>query len=331
MRIAIVSDAWHPQVNGVVRTLHTTASHLRTFGHSVEMVTPQDFRTLPCPTYPEIRLALAPSRQLSRRLDAFAPEAVHIATEGPLGHAAHRWCRRRNQRFTTSFHTQLPEYLRLRAPVPITWTYAYLKRFHGAAVSTLVPTPSQRQRLADRGFRNLLIWSRGVNTEVFNAADRFEYDLPRPIHIYMGRVAVEKNIEAFLSLRLAGSKVVIGDGPDLDKLRSRYTDAYFVGAKFDRELAAHLAGGDVFVFPSRTDTFGLVMLEAMACGLPVAAYPVQGPIDVIAHERSGVLHQNLESAIAGALSLNRTDCIAHARKFSWAETTRGFEGALVPN
>ena len=330
-RIAIVTDAWHPQVNGVVRTLDTTAQCLRDSGHEVITITPQDFRTVPCPTYPEIRLALWPSRPVSARLDEFRPDAVHIATEGPLGHAGRAWCLRHQFRFTTSFHTQFPEYIRLRAPVPLKWSYAYLRRFHGAAERTMVPTESQRQRLLPRGFDNLVLWARGVDLKTFNPEDPIAYDLPRPIHIYMGRVAVEKNIEAFLSLTLDGSKLVIGDGPDLEKLKARYTDTRFTGALFGRELARHLAGGDVFVFPSRTDTFGLVLLEAMACGLPVAAYPVQGPVDVIANGRSGVLDENLETAITAARGLERQHCIEHAQKFSWANATATFASYLAIN
>lgn len=330
VRIALVSDAWQPQVNGVVRTLNTTLGHLAQAGHTVTAITPLDFRTVPCPTYPDIRLALWPARGVARRLDAFAPDAIHIATEGPLGLSARRYCLRRDLPFTTSFHTQFPEYIRLRAPVPVSWTYALLRRFHAPAVRTMVPTPSQRDQLLARGFGNLALWSRGVDLGVFNPADPIRYELPRPIAIYMGRVAVEKNIEAFLNLDGPGSKLVIGDGPDLQRLRARYPACHFLGPKFGRELARHLAGGDVFVFPSRTDTFGLVLLEAMACGLPVAAYPVQGPIDIVAQGETGVLSEDLGAAIAQALQLSREACMAQAARYSWASCTATFAANLAP-
>ncbi len=330
MRIALVTDAWQPQVNGVVRTLNTTLQHLTLAGHTVTAVTPLDFKTMPCPTYPDIRLALWPARGVARRLEAFAPEAIHIATEGPLGLAARRYCLRHGLPFTTSFHTQFPEYIRLRAPVPVAWTYALLRRFHAPAVRTMVPTPGQRDKLLARGFENLRLWSRGVDTTIFNPDDPVHYDLPRPIAIYMGRVAVEKNIEAFLDLPLVGSKLVIGDGPDLERLRARYPGCHFTGPKFGRELARHLAGGDVFVFPSRTDTFGLVLLEAMACGLPVAAFPVQGPVDVVTQGETGVLSEDLGAAVSQALGLSREACMALARGYSWTRCTADFASYLAP-
>ena len=330
MKIAIVTDAWHPQVNGVVRTLDTTGQHLRHLGHEVLFVSPEDFRTVPCPTYPQIRLAVFPRTGVGRRLSAFAPDAIHIATEGPLGHAAHHYCRKRKLPFTTSFHTQFPEYVRLRAPIPTAWSYAYLRRFHSKAARTFVPTESQHNLLQRWGFQNLRIWSRGVDSKVFNPEDPVDYGLPKPVMMYMGRVAVEKNIEAFLDVDATGSKVVVGDGPDFDKLVGRYSDVTFVGAKFGRELARHVAGGDVFVFPSRTDTFGLVLLEAMACGLPVAAFPVIGPRDVIEHGVSGVLDEDLGSAIQGALRLPRNAAIAHARNYSWDSCTNTFFDNLAP-
>ncbi len=327
-RIALVTDAWHPQVNGVVRTLDTTCQHLERRGHEVLRVTPQDFTTVPCPSYPEIRLALWPRRRVAAMLDGFRPHAVHIATEGPLGHAGRSYCLARGLRFTTSFHTQFPEYIRLRAPVPLAWSYAYLRRFHGAAERTLVPTESQRRRLVERGFEHLRIWARGVDTTVFHPGDPFDYALPRPLKLYMGRVAVEKNIEAFLDLDLPGSKVVIGDGPDRGRLTARYPAVHFLGPRFGRELARHLAGADVFVFPSRTDTFGLVLLEAMACGLPVAAYPVQGPVDVVAAGRTGALAEDLGQAVAAALAMRREDCVEYARGFAWEKCTGVFESCL---
>jgi glycosyltransferase involved in cell wall biosynthesis len=330
MRIALVTDAWQPQVNGVVRTLMTTCEHLRRLGHEVHAITPQDFRTVPCPTYPSIRLALWPGRGVRRALEAFQPDAIHIATEGPLGHAARGYCVRRGWPFTTSFHTQFPEYIRLRAPIPIGWSYACLRRFHAAAVRTLVPTVTQRDKLLARGFRNLQLWARGVDPAIFHPGEPVDWSYPRPIAIYMGRVAIEKNIEAFLDLPAPASKVIIGDGPDLARLRARYPHCHFLGPKYGRELARNLAAGDVFVFPSRTDTFGLVLLEAMACGLPVAAYPVQGPLDVVVRGQTGVLDEDLARAVAAALALPRAPCIAHAQRYTWAACTSTFASYLAP-
>ncbi len=329
MRIAIVTDAWEPQVNGVVRTLMTTGRELERRGHTLRFVTPLEFKTWPCPTYPEIRLALRPYRKLADILELLAPQALHIATEGPLGHAARRWARHHGKPFTTSFHTQFPEYLRLRLPLPVSWSYAYLRRFHAPAARTLVPTPSQRTKLIERGFAHLELWSRGVDTAIFNPDDPVAYGLPRPLLLYMGRVAVEKNIEAFLALQSPGTKIVIGDGPDLARLRTAYPTAHFLGARFGRELARHLAGADVFVFPSRTDTFGVVLLEAMACGLPVAAYPVQGPLDVVQSGQTGILHPDLAVAVAGALALDSRLAVQHAATCTWARCTDAFEAQLA--
>ncbi len=329
INIAIATDAWTPQLNGVVRTLGKTAEMLRGFGHTVNVISPEMFLTVPCPTYPSIRLAVLPGRGVARALESWAPNAVHIATEGPIGHAARRWCVKAGRSFTTSFHTQFPEYIRARAPVPLTWSYAYVRRFHGAAVRTMVPTPSQANRLTDRQFDNLVVWSRGVDTTVFQPYVRELLQYPRPILMYMGRVAVEKNIEAFLALKTPGTKVVVGDGPDLDKLRAVAPNAYFLGAKSGEELARHVACADVFVFPSRTDTFGLVLLEALACGVPVAAYPVTGPLDVIEQGVSGVLDEDLDTAVAGALALDRDACVKAALAYSWERCTRQFESYLA--
>lgn len=329
-RIALVTDAWEPQVNGVVRTLTRTTEILREWGHELLLVTPADFKTLPCPSYPEIRLAVFPRREVASRLTRFHPDAIHIATEGPLGLAARQYCLKHGFAFTTSFHTRFAEYLRLRFPVPTTVTYALLRRFHSAAARTLVPTPSQRDSLLAHGFRNLGIWSRGVDTGIFNPSDPVCFELPRPLAIYMGRVSVEKNIGAFLDLKLPGSKMVIGDGPDLARLRQRYPDCHFPGPRFGRDLARHLAAGDVFVFPSRTDTFGLVLLEAMACGLPVATYPVQGPLDIVEQGVSGCMDEDLGAAVLKALELSRDACVDQARRYSWEACTDDFASALVP-
>ena len=328
--IALVTDAWAPQVNGVVTTLEHVVGELGAMGHQVTVINPGDFRTVPCPTYPSIRLAVFPGAEVGRRLRALRPDAVHIATEGPLGHAARAFCIAHAWPFTTSFHTQFPEYVRARAPIPLQWSYAWLRRFHGAAARTLVATRTVSERLAARGFGNLTRWMRGVDTGLFRPVGKLALDLPRPISLFVGRVAVEKNIEAFLDLSLPGTKVVIGDGPDLARLRARYADVKFCGQLRGETLASHVSAADVFVFPSRTDTFGLVMLEAMACGIPVAAYPVPGPLDVVLPGVSGVLDEDLARAVQGALALDPEACMAYASGFTWRATAEIFRDALAP-
>jgi len=329
MKLALVTDAWFPQTNGVVRTLATTVEHLQQQGVHVKVFSPKDFRTVPCPTYPEIRLALFAGRALGRRLDQYRPDAIHVATEGPLGMAARNWCRRHGREFTTAYHTQFPEYVRARVPVPLSLSYAVLRRFHGGASRTLVATPSMQHKLEQRGFTNIVRWSRGVDSDLFRPREKSFLDLPRPIWLYLGRVAVEKGIGDFLELDLPGTKLVVGDGPARAQLQQMHPEARFVGFRHGEDLAQHVAACDVFVFPSRTDTFGLVLLEAMACGLPVAAYPVTGPIDVVVDGVTGILDQNLRSAALRALRLDPAACRDHAVKFSWAACTRQFRSALV--
>lgn len=337
MRIAVISDAWTPQVNGVVRTLKTVTGILSDRGHTVTVIGPDRFRTIPCPTYPEIRLAMLPRRKLGRELDAFRPDAIHVATEGPLGLAARAYCRRRRLPFTTSFHTKFPEYVEARTRLPARYAYMWLRRFHGSAARTMVATPSMEQELRDWGFATLSRWSRGVDLSLFRPRPPEESpvaDLPRPIFAYVGRVAVEKNIGAFLALDLPGSKLVVGDGPQREALQRAYPNARFVGAKFGEELARHYAAADVFVFPSLTDTFGLVCLEAMASGTPVAAYPVTGPGDVIggapAGWRVGALDADLRVAALAALNADRAHCRAYAETYSWDASADQFFGALQP-
>jgi glycosyltransferase involved in cell wall biosynthesis len=330
MRIMIVTDAWFPQTNGVVRTLAQTAEWLGRFGHEVRMLTPRDFRSIACPTYPEIRLSLLPRKVVANSISEFSPQALHIATEGPLGLAARRYCKRHQLRFTTSYHTQFPQYLRARFPIPIGFSYWALHRFHGAAVRCMVSTQSLRTELQSRGFKNLATWRRGVDIEVFKPGCKDLLDLPRPIAAYVGRVAVEKNIEAFLGMPWEGSKIVIGDGPERVRLQALHPDALFTGFKFGEDLAAHLAAADIMVFPSLTDTFGLVNLEAMACGVPVAAYPVSGPIDVIEDGVTGALDTDLGRAARRALTLDPKVCRAHAVSRGWDASSREFEGNLVP-
>ena len=330
MKIAIVTDAWRPQINGVVTTLDKTATALERMGNQLQLISPEGFKTFPCPTYPSIRLVMNPVSRVRAALDNYAPDAIHIATEGPLGWSARHYCHTHRLNYTTSYHTRMAEYIRMRAPIPLAWSYGALRYFHSRAVRTMVPTESQRQRLLQRGFRNLVIWSRGVDTVLFRPGDKSFLNAPRPISMYMGRVAVEKNIEAFLDLNLPGTKYVVGDGPDLEMLRRRYPDVRFTGFKHGAELVSHLAAADVFVFPSRTDTFGLVLLEAMACGVPVAAYPVTGPIDIINPGVTGAMNENLEAAVLDALKLNGEHCRSYAAERSWASASIQFLNHLTP-
>lgn len=329
MKLALVTDAWLPQVNGVVRTLGHTIDELRKAGHEVSVICPADFRTVPCPTYPEVRLALFAGRRVGRRLDELVPDAVHVATEGPLGLAARNWCVRRGRPFTTAYHTQFPEYVRARFPVPLSVGYAAVRWFHGRATRTLVTTPSMMERLDQRGFRNLTLWGRGVDTDLFRPRDKAFLDLPRPVWLYFGRVAVEKGVEDFLRLDLPGTKLVVGDGPAAADLVRRYPDVVYAGFRYGEELASYVAASDVFVFPSRTDTFGLVLLEAMACGVPVAAYPVTGPIDVVLQGVTGVLDEDLRAAAMAALGMDPERCRAHALAHSWEAATRQFLASLA--
>jgi glycosyltransferase involved in cell wall biosynthesis len=316
--------------NGVVTTLAQTADWLSRFGHEVRMVTPQDFATFPCPTYPEIRISVLPYRSLSRKIAAFQPQMLHIATEGPLGWAARRYCLRHGLRFTTSYHTQFPQYLRSRAPIPLWASYAGLRRFHNAGQHCMVSTRSMSEELAARGFRNLVRWQRGVDTGLFRPRPKDFLDLPRPIAVYVGRLAVEKNVDAFLRMPWTGSKLVVGDGPERARLQAQFPQARFAGYRFGDDLAAHLAAADVMVFPSRTDTFGLVNLEAMACGVPVAAYPVTGPIDVIDDGVTGALDADLARAAQRALGMDPVACRERALQSGWDACARQFESNLVP-
>jgi glycosyltransferase involved in cell wall biosynthesis len=329
MKLAIVTDAWEPQVNGVVTTLTRTRAELERLGHAVAVVSPSGFRTVPCPTYPEIRLALLPRRRLEASLAELEPDAVHVATEGPLGITARRYCSANGLSFTASYHTQFPQYVRKRLPIPESWSYAFLRHHHRHASRTLVATEQQRRDLVEHGFTNVVIWSRGVDSETFRPLGRGQLAAPRPIWMYAGRVAVEKNLDAFLRLDLAGTKVVVGDGPDRLALAKRYPEAVFTGYRFGQELARYLSAADVFVFPSRTDTFGLVMLEAMACGTPVAAYPVTGPIDVVTSGVDGVLDEDLAKAATAALKLDREACRRTALKRSWQRASAQFLSHLV--
>lgn len=332
MKIALITDAWRPQVNGVVRTLEAVIAELRGRGHRVVVISPDLFRSMPAPSYPEIRLALVRPLTLAKLLERIEPDAIHIATEGPLGWAARRYCVRRSLPFTSAYHTQFPDYIARRCGLPAGWFWPIIRRFHAPAESTLVATRTIREQLRGKGIGPLHHWSRGVDVSTFHPdhppPDLF-FSLPRPIQLYVGRVAVEKNIEAFLANSHPGTKVVVGDGPALEGLSTKFPEARFLGRLGGDALAACYAGADVFVFPSRTDTFGLVMIEALACGTPVAAYPVPGPLDVL-EPASGAMAEQLEEAIAGALRLDRQACHAIGRKFTWKASADQFLSGLVP-
>lgn len=330
-RILIVSDAWFPQVNGVVRTLSVVTEKLRAMGDTVEVIGPDRFRSIPTPGYAEIRLAIAPKRKLARLVADFRPEVIHIATEGPLGWAMRSLCRSNHWPFTTAFHTRFPEYLEARTGIPADWSWRVMRRFHEAGDGTFAATTSLRQELTRRGFTKLRPWTRGVDLDKFRPGEGDPWaGLQRPIFLYAGRVAIEKNIEAFLALDLPGSKVVVGGGPALEGLKQKFPQVTFTGYRENGALARSYAGADVFVFPSRTDTFGLVLLEALASGTPVAAFPVTGPIDVVTDARVGALNEDLRTACLKALDCDRTACREHAEAWSWDACVAQFRAALVP-
>jgi glycosyltransferase involved in cell wall biosynthesis len=324
MRVLIATDAWHPQINGVVRTLTSLDSSARSLGLRIVFLTPEGFPSVPLPTYPELRIALPNAREIANRIEQYGPDAIHVATEGPIGLAVRRYCLERGLPFTTSYATRFPEYISARIPIPLSWSYAVLRRFHSAAAATMVSTLSLMAELARRKFANLVMWTRGVDTELFTPNDALDPGFPRPIFLSVGRIAVEKNLEAFLSLDLPGTKVVIGQGPQEAELRRRFPDTKFLGLKEGKALSAHMAAADVFVFPSRTDTFGVVQLEALACGVPIAAYPVTGPKDVVGNRQIGVLDPDLRVACLGALRISREACRSFALSCSWEASARQF-------
>ena len=332
MRIAIATDAWSPQVNGVVRTLQSVRAELERQGHEVLVVSPDLFYSLPCPTYPEIRLALASTNGVGKMLADFNPHAIHLATEGPVCLAARRWCLTQNFPFTTAYHTQFPDYVSARTGVNPEWIWRYIRWFHAPAQAILASTRSIEATLKDHDLTRVREWGRGVDLSLFSSATAPDADLralPGPIQLYVGRVAVEKNIEAFLTTSHPGTKIIVGDGPARASLEARFPEAKFLGARFGADLASAYAAADVFVFPSRTDTFGLVRIEAMACGTPVAAYPVTGPLDVL-KPGVGVMDEDLDTAIAKALALDRAACAAYGSSFTWEASARQFLKALAP-
>jgi 1,2-diacylglycerol 3-alpha-glucosyltransferase/glucuronosyltransferase len=341
VRIALATDAWHPQVNGVVRSLSMTVDQLRRLGHEVELIEPSAFQTIPCPTYPEIRLALGCGRAVARLLDKARPDSIHISTEGPIGWATRGWCLRNSRQFTTAFHTRFPDYLSIRTGIPTEWIWKMMRRFHGAAERTFAATATLSSELEAHGLRHVHHWPRGVDLDQFNPGVKPHpviAKLPRPVLLNVGRVAVEKNIGAFLDLEIPGSKVVVGGGPALEKMKIQYPSVSFLGPKRGAELASTYAAADVFVFPSRTDTFGLVNIEALASGLPIAAYPVPGPLDILGPRDRGVhggkwpigaLDEDLAVAIERALKADRNAAIREARHYSWEACTQRFLGGLA--
>lgn len=329
MKILVATDAWAPQVNGVVTSLVNTIARIRAGGHEVHVVAPEGFRTMPTPSYPEIPLALFPGREVARRIRAFAPDAIHVATEGPIGAAARGFCVRHGLRFTSAYHTSFPEYVAARTRLPIAWTSAWMRRFHAPSRAVLVATPAMRALLEGRGFARVVECPLGVDAELFTpSAARFDH-LPRPVFTYVGRVAIEKDLPAFLRLDLPGTKLVVGDGPARAALERRFPKTVFVGYRRGAELVSYYQRSDVFVFPSRTDTFGLVMLEALACGVPVAAFPVRGPLDVVTDPRCGVLDEDLRRAALAALKLDRTRCREFASAFPWKASAAHFLSCQV--
>lgn len=326
-KITIVTDAWYPQINGVVRSIENTNRELTRMGIEVSMITPQDFSSVPCPTYPEIRLSVASYAAVARAIEKFSPTSVHIATEGPLGLLARRWCLKNNLPFSTSYHTRFPEYVAARFPVPIRWLRAFVRWFHNAGNGCMVATASLERELSKLGLKNLLRWSRGIDQTQFHPMplEDMPFGLKRPIFLTVSRIAVEKNLPAFLDLDLPGSKVVVGDGPGREELQRRYPDVLFTGLKTGEDLAHAYAQADVFVFPSKTDTFGNTILEALASGVPVAAYPVTGPIDIIdPSSGAGALNEDLRAACLEALSCSREDAHRLARSFTWEAASRQF-------
>lgn len=328
MRILIATDAWHPQINGVVRTLTMMADAARDVGTDISFLTPQSFATVGLPSYPDLRVAVPGPARIAKLIAGARPDNIHIATEGPIGLLVRRYCLKRGLPFTTSFHTRFPEYISARSPIPESWVWAGLRRFHAASQAVMAATPALAEELGARGFRNVTLWPRGVDTNLFRPRD-FDLGLPRPIFLSVGRIAVEKNLEAFLALDLPGTKIVVGDGPARAELERKYPDAVFLGAMQGERLAEAYAAADVFVFPSRTDTFGLVLLEALASGVPVAAFPVCGPKDVIGGVPVGVLDEDLAAACRGALTISREECRAFALKHTWENCARAFIDNIV--
>jgi glycosyltransferase involved in cell wall biosynthesis len=330
MRIALISDAWHPQINGVVTTLSNTLVSLQKLGHEVELMTPNRFKTYPWPGYPDVGMAFLCGPKLRPIIKTFNPDAIHLLTEGSIGFAARRYCSELGYRYTSSYLSMFPEYFKMRIGFPMTISHAYLRWFHSESEQVMVSTASLENELKAKGYPNLVRWTRGVDTELFKPHDKHLVDDPRPIFMFAGRIAVEKNIEAFLRLELPGTKYVVGDGPQKNYLSQKYPNVRFTGYQQGHSLARWLAEADVLVFPSRTDTYGVVLLEALACGVPIAAFPVQGPKDVLTNQQVGILSENLQEAALTALTLNRHHCRNFALDLTWQKSTQQFIDNLVP-
>ena len=341
MKIVIATDAWLPQINGVVRTLEMTVKLLRERGHEVTVINPDQFRTIPCPGYGEIRLAIAPRVGMRRALSRTSPDIVHISTEGPIGWSARRWCLAHHVPFTTAFHTRFPDYASVRTGLSPDFFWPLMRRFHAPSRAILAATPRLMDELAGRGILHTRPWTRGIDTTIFKprlTPHPALADLPRPILLSVGRVAIEKNLESFLDAPVAGTKVVVGEGPALAQLQKQYPGVIFMGALSGGELAQAYAAADVFVFHSKTDTFGLVMIEALACGVPVAGYPVPGPLDIIGAEGRGVfgdlqmpvgaVDTSLSVAITRALECDRKQAAKFGAGFTWDSATDQFLDAL---
>ena len=334
MKILIVTDAWYPQVNGVCRTLKNLGDELKKIGHKVEYIEPNQFFTVPMPKYNEIKLSLNVWPRVGRLISKVDADIIHIATEGPIGIFAKRYCIKNKLKFTTSYHTQFDKYLKFYYPyLPIKFAQKFLKGFHSQAEKILVTTQSMKDELQDIGFDKdkMVVWTRGANHGAFQNPKKINLEYKRPIYLYVGRVSIEKNIRAFLDLDLKGTKLVVGKGPDLDKLKKEYPDAKFKGERTNGELASYFASSDVFVFPSKTDTFGIVIIEALKCGLPVAAYPVAGPKDIFNGTNIGSLNNNLKIAVEEALKADRQACVEHAKKYTWENCAKIFLDSAVPN
>lgn len=334
MRIALVTDAWHPQVNGVVRTWDTVTRKLRELEHDVLVIHPKLFRTVPCPGYPAIRLAIRPKKYSIKLLKDFDPQCIHIATEGPVGMVARKYCQKEKLKFTTSYHTHFPHYLRVYYGIPESLTFKFMRWFHNGSQNTLVPTHSVKGELEERNFKNVQVWKRGVDRELFFPGDRDQVDLPRPIYLNTGRVSHEKNLAEFAAMKVDGTKVIIGDGPAIRKLRKFFPDVHYTGYLIDADMRKYLQSADVFVFPSLSDTFGNVMMESLACGTPVAAHKVTGPVDVMDEKllegkTVGVMHEDLHVAAQQAIKLNRDDCRQYTQKWCWNDATQVLLSHLV--
>ena len=323
-KILIVTDAWHPQVNGVVRTLSYLVKELKKEKHDVHLITPQEFLTLPCPTYPEIRLSINAYPKIYDKIKKINANIVHIATEGPLGFFARRYCIKNNIKFTTSLHTKFAEYINERIYIPVSIGYSFLRYFHRPSSKILVTTKNMEKELMNRNFKNLVVWPRGVNSNIFGKIKKVEISKPNPIFIYVGRVAIEKNIKAFLDVDIQGSKIVVGAGPQLDELKKKYKDVLFTGMLEEKDVAAYLAASDVFVFPSKTDTFGIVIIEALAAGVPVAAYPVTGPLDILQNTKVDCLDLDLKTSMLKALKIKKEDCKEVAKQYTWENCAKIF-------